>query len=129
MEHVLTPEVIQALVALLLALLSFATWKIGQYMKDKAHGERITNALWEVNELITAAVHEAEAVTVQAAKNGNLWDATKQQQVKQEVVDKVKANVTANTAKFIIKNFGDLTAYINGMVERQVAESKKLTAK
>jgi len=124
MDQFFTPELIQVLVSFLIALLGLATWKITQYMGGKAHGEKISNALWEINELVSAAVHEAEAIAVREAKAGGKWDDARKQAVKQEVVENVKANLTGNTSKFLIKNFGDLNAYINGLVERQVAESK-----
>ena len=129
MDQILTPEIIQALTGLLLALLSFATYKVTQYMSGKAHGEKISNALWEVQELISSAVHEAEVVVVREAKAGGKWDEARKQAVKYEVVEKVKANLTAGTVKFLIKNFGNLTEFINGLVERQITETKANGAK
>lgn len=124
MDQIFTPEVIQALVGLLLALLSFATWKITQYMQGKAHGEKISNAMWEIQELVSSAVHEAEAVAVREAKAGGNWDDERKLAVKQEVANRVKASLTAGTVKFITKNFGDLAEYLNGLIERQIAENK-----
>jgi hypothetical protein len=129
MENLFTPELINALVSFLIVLLGFATFRLTQYMSQKGYGEKMTNALWEVQEIIGSAVHEAEAVAVREAKAGGTWDKARQDRVKKEVLDKVSNSLSTNTSKFLIARFGDLNEWLSGQIERQVVENKVNGAK
>jgi len=120
----ISPELVQAAFALLTTLLSWGAYELAQYIRKKGGSEKMTSVVWQVQEIVGTAIAEAEAVVVREAKVGGVWDIDRQKQVKDEVVGKIKANLTADTSKFIIKNFGDLDWYIRGRIEAEIAEAK-----
>ncbi len=121
----ISPELVQAAFALLTTLLSWGAYELAQYLRKKGGTEKMASVVWQVEHILTSAVGEAEAVAVREAKVGGTWDATRQRQVKDEVVGKIKANLTADASKFIIKNLGGLDGYIRGRIEADIAEDKK----
>ncbi len=121
----ISPELVQAAYALLTTLLTWGAYELAQYIRKKGGSEKMANVVWQVQEIVGSAIAEAEVVLVREAKVGGVWDAAKQKQIKDEVAEKIKANLTAHTSKFIIKNFGDLDEYIRGKIEADIAEAKK----
>jgi hypothetical protein len=121
----ISPELIQAAFALLTVLFSWASYELAQYIRKKGGNEQMSNVVWQVQEIGSAAIAEAEAVVVREAKANNKWDAAKQKRVKDEVVEKVMANLTVSATKFIIKNFGNLEEYVRGRIEADITEARK----
>ena len=121
----ISPELVQAAFALLTTLLTWGAYELAQYIRKKGGTEKMATVVWQVEHIVMSAIGEAEAVAVREAKVGGTWDAARQKQVKDEVVAKIKTNLTADASKFIIKNFGDLDAYIRGRLEADIAEAKK----
>lgn len=121
----ISPELLQAVFGLLTALLSWGAYELAQYIRKRSGSEQMSNVVWQIHEIAKSAIGEAEAVTVNAAKAGGIWDDVKKKEVKDQVVNKVKASLNANATKFIIKNFGDLDEYLRGKIEADIAASKK----
>ena len=121
----ISPDLIQAAFALLTTLLSWGAYELAKYIRKKGGNEQMSSVVWQVQEIVSSAIAEAEAITVREAKAGGKWDAAKQKQIKDEVVGEVRANLTANTSKFIIKNFGNLDGYIRGRIEIDIIEAKQ----
>ncbi len=121
----ISPELVQAAFTLLTTLLSWGAYELAQYIRKKGGSEKMASVIWQVQEIVTSAVAEAEVVMVREAKDAGVWDAARRKYVKEEIVGKIKDNLTADASKFIIKNFGSLDGYIRGRIEADIAKAKK----
>ncbi len=121
----ISPELIQAAFGLLTALISWGAYELAQYIRKRGGNEQMSNVIWQIQHITESVVGEAEAVMVREAKVGGIWDAVKQKQIKDEVAERVKANLSVNASKFIIKNFGNLDEYVWGRIEVGIVEAKR----
>ena len=114
-------EIILSFVGVLFSALGvFITYLINKFVKDQKTKD-IVNSLHEV---VKNAVLETYQLYVEELKEKDKFDREAQKRALQHSLELIKANMSSEVKTWLEANYGDINAYLVGLVEAQIGALK-----
>ena len=102
-------------------------WLVSLYENNnnKIKNEKAQVILGRVTDMIMAAVETTTSTYVKNLKAEGLFDADAQKEAFNKTFETVKKQLTEESTKIIVENYGDIETYLTNKIEQFVEELKK----
>lgn len=106
---------------------ALASW-LGAYLvgllNSKIKDQKLKTFLTKFTELMISCVNALTQTTVEELKKTGKFDAEAAKRVKEECINLIQGQLSADMIKFIQDNFGDLKEYISTQIESYILQTK-----
>lgn len=107
------------------ALVSYLSERLIVLINQKIQNQKASKALGEAIELVVNAVKATQQEYVDELKKAGTFDADAQKAALEMAIKKVRANMSAETEKYLTANAGDLNEWITDMIHSVIYDMKK----
>jgi polyhydroxyalkanoate synthesis regulator phasin len=121
-------QVLPLVAVVISGLLTWGLAEFSKWIRSKVKSEQLGDAFIAAAEIAATTVNETNATIVkgfqEAAADGKI---TKDEgkKVKEDVLAQVKTNLPERSNKLLSEAVGDLDAYLRGLIEQKVEETKR----
>lgn len=111
--------------AAIAALISYLSERLIVLINQKIQNQKASKALSEAVELVVNAVKATQQEYVDELKKAGTFDADAQKIALKMAIKKVRANMSAETEKYLTANADDLNEWIADMIHSVIYDMKK----
>lgn len=111
--------------AAIVALVSYLSERLIVLINQKIQNQKASKALSEAVELVVNAVKATQQEYVDELKKAGTFDTDAQKIALEMAIKKVRANMSAETEKYLIANADDLNDWIADMIHSVIYDMKK----
>ena len=111
--------------AAIVALISYLSERLIVLINQKIQNQKASKALSEAVELVVNAVKATQQEYVDELKKAGTFDTDAQKIALEMAVKKVRANMSAETEKYLTANADDLNDWIADMIHSVIYDMKK----
>lgn len=114
------PYILDGFGTLLLALLSFAGYKLADLLNKRTKNEHVQNLVNGIYNVAANAAKVTYQTYVESIKGTEAWNTDSQKYALNMAVEIAKAQLTEDAKNFITTNCGDLTEYLSTAIESSI---------
>lgn len=111
--------------AAIVALISYLSERLIVLINQKIQNQKASKALSEAVELVVNAVKATQQEYVDELKKAGTFDTDAQKIALEMAIKKVRANMSAETEKYLTANADDLNDWIADMIHSVIYDMKK----
>lgn len=111
--------------AAIVALISYLSERLIVLINQKIQNQKASKALSEAVELVVNAVKATQQEYVDELKKAGTFDTDAQKIALEMAIKKVRANMSAETEKYLTANADDLNDWIADMIHSVIYDIKK----
>ena len=111
--------------AAIVALISYLSERLIVLINQKIQNQKASKALSEAVELVVNAVKATQQEYVEELKKAGTFDTDAQKIALEMAIKKVRANMSAETEKYLTANADDLNDWIADMIHSVIYDMKK----
>ena len=111
--------------AAIVALISYLSERLIVLINQKIQNQKASKALSEAVELVVNAVKATQQEYVDELKKAGTFDTDAQKIALKMAIKKVRANMSAETEKYLTANADDLNDWIADMIHSVIYDMKK----
>ncbi len=120
-ESILTEIILSIAGIVFTALGGLVSYWISKKIKD----DKLKTIMTSLNEVIKNAVLETYQTYVEELKDKNMFDEKAQKKALERCLTIIKTNMPLEVKNWLEANYDDITAYLKGLIEAQIALLKK----